>query len=116
MSAIAPNRVTKVKAESLLYTFNFTKLMASTSETITGDPTVKEIDQNDADVSQSELNFGTPAATTAEVTVDEETIPTGQGVQVRISDGERKSSYTVRCTVATSLSNTRVLDGIIEVV
>ena len=82
--------------ESLLYAFEFSAELES-GETLSGTPTVTEIDTN-------VLTIASPSIS-------------GTQVRVRIaaSGATENTLYRVKCSVATSQSNTRVLVGRLKV-
>ena len=122
MSATAPEVLTKQPGESLVYCFDFTAKLDKDSsgalaETLTGTPTVTS--------ATSGLTIGDPEVNTvaivrqkvdASLTPYNEEIPIGAAVQVRISGGTDGTMYHLECSCATTLSNTRELDGDLQVV
>lgn len=122
MSAIEATK-TKIKSpgESILFGFDFTKLLAS-GETLSSVTHVQEVDAALAAVSPQELTYGSPAVNVATFENDEgSTVAVGAGIQVRISAGtltggpDDDGLYHVRCRVATSASNTRDIIGKLQI-
>lgn len=71
-------------------------------EKATGTPTVEEVDSNGDVVSPTDLSFTNIAVSVEELTIDGETVPTGEAIQFSVS-GQLKSHgpYIVRATFST---------------
>lgn len=106
MSEVNAGVLLKQPGEDLLFYFDFDKLLGS-SETLTGTPTVTG--------SPSGLTIGSPTIVSADATVLGRSVLANRAVQVRISSGTDGTDYTVQCSCATSASNTRVIDGTLQV-
>lgn len=106
MSEVNAGVLLKQPGEDLIFYFDFDKLM-NASETLTGTPTVTG--------SPSGLTIGSPTVISANATVLGKTVLANRAVQVRISAGTDGNSYTVQCSCGTSASNTRIIDGTLEV-
>ena len=101
------SKVIKQPSESILYTFDFTPLLA-TDETISAISSFTE-------ETTSDLTIASTSVLAAAVEVDGVTIAIGKGVQGRISGGTDGWDYRIEVVVTTSDSNTREMDGILQV-
>lgn len=95
----ASERLVKAVAEAITKTFDFTRWLADTGETITGTPTIT---QTNNVTGATALTIGTVTANTGEITVDGATIAVGNAIQALISVGQDGVHYTLTATVATS--------------
>ncbi len=92
--------LTKLPGESILFDMDFSKRMA-TGETISA--IISEISTSkDRVTGSTNVTLGTPTYS-------------GNVVQLRISDGTQEESYNITITVSTSLSNTRIGNGLLRV-
>ena len=96
-SILVAETLTKTSGESIAYAFDFTKAGWTSGETISSVTSVTATGDGTA------LTIGSP------------THDSNRTVTVRISAGQSGYSYRVKCTVATSLSNTRIGLGNLDV-
>lgn len=90
----------KLPGESILYDMDFTKRMAS-GETISN--IISSTFTNEGRVTGStDITLGTASYL-------------GNIVQIRVSEGQAEESYKVTITVTTSLSNTRIGNGLLRI-
>ena len=121
MGVVSSDEVVKQPSESILYYFAFRYTdsagvahgLLSSGETISGvtGVTIQEKDPSGS----ADCTIGTPTAIAAETTVDGRTMAANQAVQVRLSEGIDATDYLLQCTVTTSDSNTRAMDGVLKV-
>lgn len=121
LSCMASKPKVKTPNESIVYGFDFTKLLIS-GETISSVTHVQCIDADQtitggATVATTDPTIGTPGVNTSATFDNDEggTVAVNKGVQVRISTGVDGGDYTLRCRVATSNSNTREILAVLQV-
>lgn len=108
MSGVVCKQVlTKQPAESLLYGVSFAPLLDS-GETISSVTSVTE--------ATGDLTIASEAVNAATFTdIDGNTVAIGEGVQFRVSGGTDGEQYRLEIIVATSSSNTREVDCLLNV-
>jgi hypothetical protein len=107
LSIAASRPKVKGSGESILFGFDFTKLLVA-GETLAGTPSVTG--------SPSGLTIASAALNAAAFDNDEGgTVAINKGVQVRIGAGTDAADYTLTCTAATSAGNTRIIKGTLQV-
>ena len=107
LSVSASRPKVKHSAESILFGFDFTRLLAA-GELLTGTPTVVSVPSGPA--------ISSIAVNSATFSNDEGgTVATGAGVQARIAGGAAGTDYLLTVTVITTTGNTRVLVATLQV-
>jgi hypothetical protein len=118
---LSPDDVVKQPGESILYTFFFRWTDASSvahglmnsGETIASVTGVTI--QSKTPAGSDDCTIGTAAVNAVEFTEDGKTAAIGECVNVRISAGIDATVYRLQCTVVTTDSNTRIMDGLLKV-
>ena len=122
LSAAASKPKMKTPGESILFGFDFTKLLVgaevissvtsvtciAATQTITGGSTVATTDLSAGTISGSKnaATFPNDEGGTVEI---------NEGAQARITGGVDGGNYTIRCRVATDASNTRDIIATLQV-
>ena len=120
LSVAASRPKVKSTGESILFGWDFTKLLVA-AETISSVTSItctaaSQSITGGATVATTDLTIGTGTVNTATFLNDEAgTVAISAGVQGRLSVGIHGGDYTLRCRVATSLSNTRDIYATLQV-
>ena len=122
LSAAASKPKMKTPGESILFGFDFTRLLVGT-EVISSATSVtciaaEQTITDGAAVATSDLSGGTISGAKNSSTFDNDeggTVAVNCGVQARITGGVDGGDYTIRCRVATDASNTRDIIGTLQV-
>lgn len=110
----SPDRLFKQPGESLLLYMDFTKRL-NTGETLTGTPTITSAEEFPNAGGATDLTISSPAVTSSAITTNYGTIAVGKGVQFRVVGGTDGKTYRIQVSCATSASNTRIYDGLLDV-
>ena len=102
----ASEQLVKAAAEAVTKTFDFTKWLADTGETISS---VTSVTQAGNVTGATALTIGTPAVNSGEITIDGATIAVGKAVQALISVGQNLVHYTLTATIVTTGGQTFTL-------
>lgn len=120
LSVAASRPKVKSTGESILFGWDFTKLLVA-AETISSVTSItctaaSQSITSGATVATTDLTIGTGTVNAATFLNDEAgEVGISRGVQGRLSVGIHGGDYTLRCRVATSLSNTRDIYASLQV-
>ena len=111
---MASDAVRKQPAEVITFYFDFSGIL-ETGETITGTPTVTK-----GVTTTPDLTIGSPTIISGSVSVTQPdgttlTLAANEAVQVQLSAGADLENYKLECICGTSDSNTREVDGTLQV-
>lgn len=109
LSVAASKPKVKSSGESILFGFDFTKLLRS-GETLSGTPDVTCTAAAGSGTATGDLTITSVLVNVSAFDNDEGgSVSAGKGVQARIAGGVTGGDYTVRCRAATTQGDTRDL-------
>jgi hypothetical protein len=111
LSNAAVNVISKTPGESVYYGWDFTRRLAESGETISSVTSITCISASGTGAATGDLTIGSGTVNSAATFENDSgaTVALSKGVQARISGGVDGGTYTIRCRVSTSASNTRDL-------